>query len=59
MTSVEGLEQISTLFPDIKNIEKIIITNLIPITALGISIAKIPSWYIKLKLLLKCNKNVK
>ena len=45
MMSAEGSEHISSLFPDIKNIEKIMITNVVPVTALGTSIAKIPSWY--------------
>lgn len=37
-------EQVVTLFPDIKSIEKIIITDAVPVTALGTSIPKVPSW---------------
>lgn len=37
-------EQITTLFPDIKSIEKIIITDAVPVTALGTSIPRVPTW---------------
>lgn len=39
-------EKVTTLFPEIKSIEKIIITNAVPVTALGTSIPKVPSWYL-------------
>ncbi|KAK7598312.1 hypothetical protein V9T40_006547 [Parthenolecanium corni] len=37
-------ELITSLFPNIRAIEKIIITDPIPVTALGTSIPQIPSW---------------
>lgn len=42
--TAEEPEQVSTLFPDIKSIEKILITDAVPVTALGTSIPKTPSW---------------
>lgn len=37
---------ITSLFPNIRTIEKIIITDSVPVTALGTSIPKIPSWWV-------------